>query len=112
VRRLRPRISLCGQVAIYRYPLRSSATDILNRYMKTGVADHALADLAMSLREDGHLSIVEDDEEHDSVTQIIPSKLFEYYFIQELPPKSELHQNSLRGTIKMETKSNHISVNT
>jgi hypothetical protein len=58
---------------IYRYPLRSSATDILNRHMKTGVTDQALADLAMSLREDGRLSIVEGDEEHDSVAQIICS---------------------------------------
>jgi superfamily II DNA or RNA helicase len=58
---------------IYRYPLRSSATDILNRHMKTGVTDQALADLAMSLREDGRLSIVEGDEEHDFVAQIICS---------------------------------------
>jgi hypothetical protein len=58
---------------IYRYPLRSSATDILNRHMKTGVTDQALADLAMSLREDGRLSIVEGDEEHDSIAQIICS---------------------------------------
>jgi hypothetical protein len=58
---------------VYRYPLRSTATDILNRHMKTGDTDQALAELAVSLREDGRLSIVEGDEEHETLAQIICS---------------------------------------
>jgi superfamily II DNA or RNA helicase len=58
---------------VYRYPLRSSATDILNRHMKTGDTDQALAELAVSLREEGRLSIVEGDEEHETLAQIICS---------------------------------------
>lgn len=58
---------------IYRYPLRSGATDTLNRHMKTGITDQALAELAMSLREDGRLSIVEGDEEHETAAHIICS---------------------------------------
>ena len=58
---------------IYRYPLRSGATDTLNRHMKAGLTDQALAELAMSLREDGYLSIVEGDEEHETAAHIICS---------------------------------------
>jgi hypothetical protein len=58
---------------IYRYRLRSGATDTLNRHMKVGLTDQALAELAMSLREDGHLSIVEGDEEHETAAHIICS---------------------------------------
>lgn len=58
---------------IYKYPLRSTATDILNRHMKTDATDESLAELAMSLREAGRLSIVEGDEEHENLAQIICS---------------------------------------
>jgi hypothetical protein len=41
--------------------------------MKTGDTDQALAELTVSLREDGRLSIVEGDEEHETLAQIICS---------------------------------------
>jgi superfamily II DNA or RNA helicase len=58
---------------VYKYPLRSIAADILNRHMKTDCTDQALAELAMGLRETGRLSIVEGDEDHETLAQIICS---------------------------------------
>jgi len=46
---------------IYRYPLTQSATDTLNRQLKSGIADQALADLVVALRDDGRLGRVDDD---------------------------------------------------
>ena len=37
---------------IYRYPLRQTATDILNRELRSGIADEGLADLVLALRGD------------------------------------------------------------
>ncbi len=48
---------------IYRYPLRQSATDTLNRQLKSGINDFALADLVTSLREDNRLCLIGDEEE-------------------------------------------------
>ena len=42
---------------VYRYPLRQSAVDILNRQLPS-ISDAALADLVCSLRDDGRLCIV------------------------------------------------------
>jgi hypothetical protein len=58
---------------VYKYPLRSAATDILNRHMKTNCTDQTLAELAMGLRETGRLSIVEGDEDQETLAQIICS---------------------------------------
>jgi len=58
---------------IYKYPLGSVATDILNRHMKTNCTDQALAELAMSLRESSRLSIIEGNEEQEIPAQIICS---------------------------------------
>ena len=38
---------------IYRYPLRDTAVQTLNRQFKSGISDEALAQLAIDLREDG-----------------------------------------------------------
>ncbi|MGE3344315.1 MAG: helicase-related protein [Vicinamibacterales bacterium] len=46
---------------IYKYPLLQSATDVLNRQLKAGVSDSALADLVVSLRLDGRLCRVTED---------------------------------------------------
>jgi superfamily II DNA or RNA helicase len=58
---------------VYKYPLRSAATDVLNRQMKANCTDQTLAELAISLRENGRLSIVEGDGDQETVTQIICS---------------------------------------
>lgn len=47
---------------IYRYPLRQTAVDALNRQLKSGITDEGLAELVMSLREDDRLCIVHDGE--------------------------------------------------
>lgn len=40
---------------IYKYPLLQSATDTLNRQLKSGISNQALAELVMSLRADARL---------------------------------------------------------
>lgn len=47
---------------IYRYPLFQTATDALNRQLKSGIGDHPLADLILSLREDGRLCVIDEQE--------------------------------------------------
>jgi len=46
---------------IYRFPLRQSAVDTLNRQLKAGITVEALADLCIALRSDDRLCIVEED---------------------------------------------------
>lgn len=58
---------------VYRYPLRESAAENLNRQMKTGADDDTIVRLAMTLREEGRLSVIQDDGEAMSETQIICS---------------------------------------
>ena len=57
---------------IYRYPLRPSAVDTLNRQLRTGASDDQLADLVMALREEDKLC-VKDAEADDQEPQIICS---------------------------------------
>jgi len=58
---------------VYKHPLRSTASDILNRHMKSGCTDQDLAELAVGLRETGRLSIVESEEEPETLAHIICS---------------------------------------
>ena len=48
---------------IYRHPLRQNATDTLNRQLRSGIADQALAELAIALREEDRLCIVHEEEQ-------------------------------------------------
>ncbi len=48
---------------IHRAPLLQSATDILNRQLKSGISDHDLADLVIGLRADARLCRLSDEEE-------------------------------------------------
>ena len=48
---------------IYKYPLLQSATDTLNRQLKSGIDDPALAELVVSLRTDARLCRVSEDVE-------------------------------------------------
>jgi len=47
---------------IYRFPLHQTATDTLNRQIKAGLADSELVDLVLSLREDGRLCLVDEQD--------------------------------------------------
>jgi len=57
---------------IYRFPLRQSATDMLNRQLRSGISDEKLAELVLALRDDDRLCLV-DEEERSSEPQIICS---------------------------------------
>jgi len=48
---------------IYRYPLRQSAIDTLNRQLRTGITDEKLSELVMALRDDDRLCIVHEEEQ-------------------------------------------------
>jgi SNF2 family DNA or RNA helicase len=48
---------------IYRYPLRQVAIDTLNRQLRSGISNDTLAELVLSLREDGRLCIIHEEEE-------------------------------------------------
>lgn len=48
---------------LLRYPLRQSATDTLNRQLKAGIFDEALAELCIALRGEDRLCIIEEDRE-------------------------------------------------
>jgi superfamily II DNA or RNA helicase len=48
---------------IYKYPLLQSATDTLNRQLKSGISDQTLAELVISLRSDARLCRVTEDIE-------------------------------------------------
>jgi helicase-like protein len=57
---------------VYRYPLRQSAIDTLNRQMKNGIDDEKLAELVLALREDDRLCLIR-EEEQSGEPQIICS---------------------------------------
>jgi superfamily II DNA/RNA helicase len=48
---------------IYRFPLRQSATDTLNRQLKAGVVDEALTELCIALRSEDRLCLVAEEHE-------------------------------------------------
>lgn len=59
--------------AIYRYPLRAMATDTLNRQLRSGISDEALADLCLSLYREDRLCIVTEEEHQTHEPKIICS---------------------------------------
>jgi superfamily II DNA or RNA helicase len=48
---------------IYRYPLRQSAVDTLNRQLRSAISDQDLAELVLSLRDDDRLCVIHDEGE-------------------------------------------------
>ena len=48
---------------IYRFPLRESATERLNRQLRSGVQDEQLAELVVNLYEDDKLCLVQEEQE-------------------------------------------------
>ncbi len=48
---------------IYRYPLRQSAVDTLNRQLRSGISDEALAQLVIALRDEGRLCQIHEEEQ-------------------------------------------------
>lgn len=62
---------------IYRFPLRQSAIDTLNRQLKSGVSDQQLADLVVALRMDDRLCLVNEEDEQREPQIICSMGLFE-----------------------------------
>ena len=58
---------------LYKYPLRESARDTLNRQLKAGLDDSGLAELVITLREEDKLCIVDEAESERREPQIICS---------------------------------------
>jgi superfamily II DNA helicase RecQ len=58
---------------VYRYPLRESAAEALNRQMKSGADDETIARLAIMLREESRLSVIQEDGDNEAETHIICS---------------------------------------
>ena len=58
---------------LYRYPLRASAVEKLNRQLRAGIQDEQLSELVISLKEQDKLSIVHEEKEEDKLPQIICS---------------------------------------
>ena len=58
---------------IYRFPLRQSAVDTLNRQLRSGIEDSALADLVISFRDDDRLCLTGDSEAEIDEPRIICS---------------------------------------
>lgn len=48
---------------IYRYPLRPTATDTLNRQLRSGVSDTQLAELVVALRDEDRLVLMQEETE-------------------------------------------------
>jgi hypothetical protein len=48
---------------IYRYPLRQTAVDTLNRQLRSGISNQALAELVMALYEEDRLCIVHEEQQ-------------------------------------------------
>ena len=64
---------------IYRYPLRQSAVDTLNRQLRSGIDDAGLADLVISLRDQDRLCVIDNEESETQDPRIICSMgLFDY----------------------------------
>ena len=59
---------------IYRYPLRATATETLNRLLRTGADDETLVRRVLDLRDEDRLCLIsEEDEESEREPQIICS---------------------------------------
>ena len=48
---------------IHDHPLRSTAVDILNRQLRSGISDQDLARLVISLRDEGRLCLIQEEEQ-------------------------------------------------
>jgi hypothetical protein len=59
--------------AIYRYPLRATATDTLNRQLRSGISDESLADLCISLYREDRLCDITEEEHQTHEPKIICS---------------------------------------
>ena len=62
---------------IYRYPLSPTAVDTLNRQLRSGISDMALAQLVVTLREEDRLCLIHEEEQSQEPRIICSMGLFE-----------------------------------
>lgn len=62
---------------IYRHMLRSTAADTLNRQLRSGISDEALAELVISLRAEERLSLIEEEGEQQEPQIVCSMGLFD-----------------------------------
>jgi superfamily II DNA or RNA helicase len=62
---------------IYRFPLRQTATDTLNRQLRAGIMDQALAELVLALRDENRLCIIDEEAEAQEPRLICSLGLFQ-----------------------------------
>lgn len=62
---------------IYKYPLKQSATDTLNRILKSGISDELLADVVINLRSEDKLCMVQEEAEKHEPKLICSMGIFE-----------------------------------
>ncbi len=55
---------------IYRYPLRQTAVDTLNRQLRSGISDETLAELVNTLRDEDRLCLVHEEDERQETSII------------------------------------------
>ena len=62
---------------IYRHPLRQTAVDTLNRQLRSGISNQALAELVIALRDEDRLCIVHEEDERQEPRLICSMGLIE-----------------------------------
>jgi len=62
---------------LYRYPLRSTARDSINRQMKVGVSNEDLARLVIALRAEDRLSLIQAEGEQNEPRILCSMGLFD-----------------------------------
>ena len=68
---------------MYRYPLRESAKDTLNRQLRSGIDNEQLAQLVVDLRTDDRLCLVQDETKQQEPQIICSLGLFEVALSEE-----------------------------
>jgi SNF2 family DNA or RNA helicase len=58
---------------VYRYPLRQTAVDTVNRQLRSGISDEQLADLAIALRGEEKLCVIHETADEQREPQIVCS---------------------------------------